>query len=505
MIGGECMHKSQIFFWCCVFFIIGIGLASLGHVYILYALIMIFCSLCAFRVKSIPRYCWLFFPIMIILGYVRFNMYQPLINEHHIAFYEDINVTIRGSIIEEPDMRADHTKYVVRVKEGEIDNKIHALRGFLLVKADRFPLYFYDDYIEVECMIRRPGVFNGFDYGGYLSRYNIYATCYNPSITLITPGKHSVMWYLLEVKGLIMIKINRLIHEPHVSFLAGILLGSRRGIDPVLLDAFNATGTTHIIAVSGYNITLVSGFIIGMLERMYISRRYAFWCAILGVAIFTIITGASSAVVRSAIMGIIVLCSQYMGRKNSVHNVLVVTAVLMNIVNPRILMFDAGFQLSFLATVGLIYFNPYIEKLMHRIPEVLSLRESLSTTFASLVLTTPLLIYQFKRYSLIAPFANVLILPAIPLSMLLGGLALIVNELSIYGGLLLRWLTWLVLEYIIIVVTYCAQIPFASVPIENYTGLLSGAYCIFLLGGILWVRKYNKKAYDKDTVDRTSI
>ena len=116
-------------------------------------------------------------------------------------------------------------------------------------------------------------------------------------------------------------------------------------------------------------------------------------------------------------MGMIVLFAKYAGRQTKVNNILALTCVLMLLVNPNILLFDAGFQLSFLATIGLIYFVPIIEKYFQWLPEKFALRENFVTTMSAIILTLPLILYQFKRLSTVAPIVNLLILSVIPPSM----------------------------------------------------------------------------------------
>jgi competence protein ComEC len=161
-------------------------------------------------------------------------------------------------------------------------------------------------------------------------------------------------------------------------------------------------------------------------------------------------------------MGIIVLLAKQIGRPAKVKNILALTATLMLAQNPLILTTDVGFQLSFLATIGLIYLSEKIKPYFQKIPTFFSLQENLVSTLSATILTAPLIIYHFGRISLIAPLTNILILPAIPLAMLLGFIQVILGMLYLPLGTIAGYLTYAVLQYIILIVNSLTQLSFAS-------------------------------------------
>lgn len=452
------MHKSQKFFLFGCVFLFGVFIRSFFEIspFIVLAISIFFIRK---RIIFIAL-------IFLCIGIFRFDISMPIMNASFISYFAEKQITFEGVISDEPDERHDHTKLTISITK--ITKPIvNELSGKILVKTPRFPHYNYGDKLSVSCKIRLPGIIDKtFDYGKYLSRFNIYATCYNPKVYRLSSGHGNfVKAKILEFKKYISRVLNTLLHEPQSSFLAGILLGSRKGIDPELIEAFNRTGTTHIIAVSGYNITIVARVILVFLQSIYIGRRYAFWFAVIGIFSFTIMTGASAAVVRSAIMGCIVLYVQKSGRQSTIHNILLLTGLGMVIYNPKILIFDIGFQLSFFATIGLIYLNPYIEPFCKWMPKRFSLRESLSTTLSATFATLPIIVYNFGRFSIISPVVNLLILPAIPLSMLLGFIALCIGFFSQFLGQIFALLVWCSLSYIIFVIKVFSKIPFAVIDI----------------------------------------
>src|SRR3989339_608483 len=212
-------------------------------------------------------------------------------------------------------------------------------------------------------------------------------------------------------------------------------------------------GITHIVAISGYNISVVSKILMSLLLLIGLNLRRAFWFAIFGIILFVIFTGASASVVRAGVMGVIVLLASQMGRLSRIGNVLVFTAALMLLFNPFVLVWDAGFQLSFLSTIGLIYLEPILNS--HFVAEdkneiLKNITENFITTISAIIVTLPLILFQFGRLSLVAPIANLLIVWLVPYLMLLGFIAIILSIVYFPLGWMVAWIAFLGLKYVII-------------------------------------------------------
>jgi competence protein ComEC len=139
----------------------------------------------------------------------------------------------------------------------------------------------------------------------------------------------------------------------------------------------------------------------------------------------------------------------------------------MLLVNPKILAFDAGFQLSFLATMGLVYLSPILEKYFSNWPEFHGLKNSLLTTVSAIIFTTPLILYQFGRLSIVAPLVNILVLPVIPWAMALGFAVAAVGMILWPLGWVMGWFVWLALSYIILIVRFFGNLPWSSIEIKG--------------------------------------
>jgi competence protein ComEC len=295
-----------------------------------------------------------------------------------------------------------------------------------------------------------------------LARYDIYSIVSQPKkITLLQSGVgNPLLQNLYAFKNLLLGKINALFNEPSASFSAGLLLGARRQIPANILEDFKTVGLTHILAISGYNIALVIIFCSTLFN--FVSRKQKFWLVATGVIGFVFLVGPSASVVRAAIMGLLAFLALNLGRQAVVTANLFLAADLMILANPLILVADAGFQLSFLSVAGLIFLSPLLSEWFNKMPEKFGLREGLLLTLSASLATAPWIAYAFGRFSLIAPLANVLVAPAIPLAMAGIFCALVVGFIFPPLGALLAFLTNGFLSYILKVAEVLAKLPLAS-------------------------------------------
>jgi len=188
------------------------------------------------------------------------------------------------------------------------------------------------------------------------------------------------------------------------------------------------------------------------------------------IGVFVIFVGGQASVVRAALFGIIGALAYTIGRKQSIGNALLVTAAAMVAINPWILRYDAGFQLSFLATLGLVYIEPLFERL--RTGKFLFLKEIATATLAATIATLPLILYIFGRLSVVSLFANLLILPVVPWVMALGAVVTFVVAIVPLGYLavsVVSFPVWILLEYVIRVAEWLSGFGWASVSIEWFS------------------------------------
>lgn len=393
------------------------------------------------------------------------------------------DVKLKACIETEVDVRMTSTKYTLSVYEILDNGKWEEIDALVLVNGPKYPQYVYGDCLLVTGEMQSPEPIEDFDYDKYLARYGIYAVIYRGHIELLDHHAGNLFFSsIYNLKTDFERRLGKIFSEPHGSFMAGLILGSRKGIPEKLMEHFNTTGLTHIIAISGYNITLLIVVIASLFD--FLSRKVKVLVSIIVIFIFVILVGMSAAVVRAGIMGVIGLMAVWFGRVYFVGFSLLAAAFFMSLWNPKILVYDVGFQLSFLATCGLVYVAPLIERWFQWLPEFWQIREAGTMTIAAQVLALPVILLSFGRLSLISPVANIFVLPFIPLAMIFGFFAVVGSYVSEYLSLILGFIGYLILELIILLVKFFANLPFASVEIVwiNWWGVM--IYFLFVLGWI---------------------
>jgi competence protein ComEC len=444
------------------------------------------------------------------LGGLRHQFAQPPLGDaSFLATYNDAGeVALEGVVWDEPDVRDTRTNLRVRVDAIVLP---HAqtptpVSGLALVYAPRFSdsrlkatgdgEFRYGDRLRVFGALETPPEFDDFSYRDYLARQGIYSQVRLARVTFVAERQGSPLWQVLfDFKRRALNVLTQIFPEPHASLLQGILLGVESGIPKSLKEAFSATGTSHIVAISGFNIAIIAGVFAAVANRLLGARRGAV-VAILGIAAYTILVGAGASVVRAAIMGSLALVAQRIGRRTLGLNTLAFAVIIMTLVNPLTL-WDVGFQLSAAATLGLVlYAAPFeaaFKKLAARFttPENAArltayAAEFLLLTLAAQITTLPLIAYYFKRLSLISLVANALILPVQPAVMIVGGLALIAGLIWLPLGNVVAWAAWPFTAYTLAFVELFAQVPGASIDLgEVAPGFVVGSYA--LLFGLTWL------------------
>lgn len=237
----------------------------------------------------------------------------------------------------------------------------------------------------------------------------------------------NVLWRLHEF---CLKKIRSVFLQPVDAMLGALLLGARTEVPKEITDAFKQTGTTHILALSGYNISIIFSTFELVLAK-FLRPKIRYTLASLCIILFVLLVGPSSSIVRAAVMGILAGLVARSSRITSGVTVLLFASTIMVLLNPKILAFDVSFQLSALATFGIIAFEKVIEGHLKLLPHILQLREVLATTIAAQIPTIPILIYTFHSLSTLSLLANILVLPLVPFIMATGFSGLVLSFVSV--------------------------------------------------------------------------
>ncbi len=445
--------------------------------------------------------------VMLGLGAVRWVWAQPALDKTFIATYNDAGeAVLEGIVLDEPDVRDTYVNLRIEVDAltlGDADNPI-PVHGTALVQAPRFPAFNYGDRIRAFGILESPPVFEDFSYADYLARQGVYSLLRRATVQSIadTPIADPFLNFQLAVfkpifafKARALAAIAATFPEPQGSLLSGILLGVDSAIPQSLQEAFRKTGTSHIVAISGFNISIIAGIVTSLFRRLFGARR-AIPLAIIAIAAYSVLAGADASVVRAALMGSIVLVGDGFHRPSNGLASLAAAAFIMTAFNPGTLL-DVGFQLSAAATLGLIlYAEPFTQtatRLLARFTSaqnadrlVGAVGEFSILTLAAQVTTLPLMMFYFHQLSLISLAANLLVLPVQPQVMVLGGIATIGALIAQPLGWLLAWLAWPFATFTIAMVELLAQVPGATIPLDRFSFVvLVGLYG--LIFGLTWL------------------
>jgi competence protein ComEC len=483
-------------FYLCVSWLAGIALAApiglpLAASFIAGALFFLF----AFTVKKIriPFFCLAFF----LFGGARLAAAQPEPGPGFVGAY--IGAPADFEVVLEEDPLPGSDGYRVRARVDRIilgdDEEFLKLEGAVLVEFRASPAgrqLRYGDRVLLSGVLTPPPVVSGFDYEGYLARQGIYAFLKDPIVRSAESGSPSPIraaLYAFRRRAFETLQI--LFPEPESALLSGILLGEESTIPAPLVDAFKRTGTSHIVAISGFNISIIAGIFLSLAKRL--PRRIPGWlAAVLGIGLYTVLVGASASVVRAAIMGGMAVLARQLGRQSHGLTTLAATGAVMTGASPWVL-WDIGFQLSFAATLGLILYadplqNGFERILMNRFPKEKARSaagaagEILLMTIAAQITTLPLMLVYFNNLPLSAFLINPLVLSVQPLVMIGGGLALLLGMLLPAAGHATAWIGWAPTAYTIRVVEWGAAFSSASLPTGPVSPIGTAVYYATLFG-----------------------
>src|SRR5215216_6642213 len=407
----------------------------------------------------------------LFLGALRYQISIPQFNAFHIAFYNDreYDLLITGTLVEPPDYRDNYTNLRLNVTHVDTGDRELPANGLLLARVSSNQVFHYGDILRLRGKLKTPPENEDFSYRDYLAAHHIHSYMTSAKVTVL-PGNGGNPFYRLmyAIKDRSLENIYRIFPDPESSLMAGILLGVDTGLTNKLQQAFKNTGTAHIIAISGFNISIIAGLFVTFFSRFLGPRRGAI-VAILGIMFYTLLVGADASVVRAALMGSLALFARQVGRRQFALNTLLAVAMGMCLWNP-LYIWDVGFQLSFFATLGLILYADPFSQFANRIitkyfpassaekfAEPFS--EFVLLTFAAQLTTIPIMAYHFQRISLVSFLANPFILPAQPAVMILGGLAVLLSLVWFPLGQIAAWIAWPFVVYTIRMVELFDSVP----------------------------------------------
>ncbi len=393
------------------------------------------------------------------------------------------DVSFEGKVIREPDLRAEGARLVVDSRDF----------GKTLVFLDRYPEYNYGDRLEIKGKVELPPVFEDFDYRKYLASQGIFSLSYKPEVLLLEEKNFSgirekAYCQILSLKSRLKRGIRNVFPSPERYVLEAMILGDKGSMPESLKEKLNIAGLRHITAISGMHIIIIFGALMSFFSFLFSSFKRAFAVSFLFLLFFIAMVGFPYSAIRAGIMALAISFSKILGRPNASMRILALMAALMLLFNPLLLFYEAGFQLSFLAAAGIIYFKEPLKSLLKKVP----FKDILAMTLSAQAFTLPVLIYNFGRIPLVSLFSNVLIVPILPYVMIFGLLAGITALFSFSLAFFASFPCQILLAYLIRVVDFFSSKKWASISIENPSWLWVIFFYLFLLA-LLFIRRFKKR------------
>lgn len=481
--------RDKIFYTVCFGFLFGVLLRSFVFINLYFALLLVLLGSILIFYFSLVKFKWglicAVFVLAFSLGIFRFDMVDvpnPEIFESKVGE----KVSLSGEIVDEPSIKENSQQLMVEARDGEDTTQI-------LISTGLDTDYKYGDVINFTGTLKKPENFitdqgKEFDYVNYLRKDGILYVMSYAKIDIVSRGNGNFLKSaLFSAKEKFLAKMNMAISAPENLLMGGLILGEKSAFSKELRQSFVDTGTIHIVALSGYNVTIVAEWIMKLFAKVpYVPKNFGIGMGIFAIILFVAMTGGSSTAVRAGIMATLALVARATGRNYDVARALVLAGVSMVLLNPFLLVFDVSFQLSFLATVAVIFLAPRIEKYFTWVTDKFQLRDIVSVTCAAYIFVFPFILYKMGNFSLVALPANVLILPFIPFTMMLGFITGFIGLIWYVFAVPVGFISYLFLHYELGVINFFARLPFASFTFPDFPlflTILIYAYFIYRLFG----------------------
>jgi competence protein ComEC len=458
--------------------------------------------------------------LFVILGAWRYSSVSPVGDPQAISAYTGAKVVIRGQVSDEPKFGSTSRLLSVSVQSISLDNgnTWRDVHGQMTVQirdtagADNPYEANYGSEVKI--------------YGKVLSPFpagppGIAASMFFPRVVVMGIGGNPIIGALYQLRTMLANIIAQTLPQPLAALLIALLLSEHTAALKLLIPAFNQTGTAHLIAPSGFKVTILAAIVDSNMTWLYkkkgapgkllpAQRRGGWrrWLAtaltVISIVIYTILSGAGPAAVRAGIMGVLLVIAPRIGRRYNIYTALAGAALLMSALDPFVA-WDVGFQLSFLGTLGIVLLTPLFQRLLHpleRISLCHYLVETLAVTLAAEVATLPIIALNFQIVSFVAPLTNMLTVPLLGILLVLGVLICIAGCICMPIALLVGWVAQPLLWYLSHIVTWSANLPGAYSTVGPLDSSMVWGYYVLLVP-LVWraLRKWPTAEQRRSTHD----
>jgi len=438
--------------------------------------------------------------LALIGGALRYQSSLHTVDSTMLQYYNNRgDARITGVVANCPQVKGSSLEFKFSASKISISGNVTEITGNALVHVPFYRRYHYGDVLDLRGKPQEPQPFEDFDNANFLANQDIYSVIYYPGADLIgTGGGIAPMAWIYGMRERLAESLSTCLPEPQASLAGAILLGLRGSLPDSLLQSFYATGTTHLIAISGMNLTIVLGMIFAAAIWLFGRRNGLYiWISLALIWFYTILTGLPATMVRATIMGSVFLLAELLGRQRSGTAALALAGALMAAVDPTVLR-DVSFQLSFLSMLGLIYITPYLtafagparagkgSKYAYYLKTIMVI--SFGATIAAVAATYPITAVNFHAFSLVSAPATVFAMPSFPGIIIASLITSVAGVIWQPLGIVIGWAAWLLLSYFLLVVQVFSSIPGAYIQNVQLQPWQAAVYYISLAGLLLCLR-----------------
>jgi len=448
--------------------------------------------------------------LCLCLGAWRYAAVSPVGDTHAVgSFIGSGKMELQGTIADEPRLESRSTLLIVAVNSVSLDSRQRswqAVHGTIQVQApgatfDDPYAPRYGDTIQLQGGLTAPPSY---------STPEIQASMAFPRLSITNRGGNPLLVFLFQARTTLAGILMQALPQPFAALLIAIFLSLRTPALKPLIPLFTVTGTAHLLAPGGFKVTLLAGLIAGGTHWLVPRRSSQDWLllpaqrrrgnwrrwlrtllVVLCIVIYTFLSGGGPAAMRAGIMGILLVLAPRLERFYNVYTALALTALVMSLASPFVL-WDSGFQLSFIGVLGIVLFTPFFLRPLRwlaRLPLGEQIAEIIAVTLAAQVATLPIFALSFNQISLIAPLANILSVPLLSTLLSLGALICLGGLVSARLAIICGWLTWPLLWYLNAVISWCAHLRNAYLQVSNLNPALAWVYYALLGWTVELVRR----------------
>ena len=456
----------------------------------------------------------LLFLIIFLIGILNYNLNSNPIGANHIVnFIEDKKLTIICTVLDK-EYYLNQEKISLKVKVSQIEREDYSIKtqGLILVNTylGNCP-YEYGDVLKIKGKLERPikqKNFGEFDYESYLAREKIF-TYLNiwQERDILKIGENDLnllVSFSLSARNKIKEITEQTLPPPYNYLLIGMLLGEKSFILPHLKEVFTEAGVMHILAVSGLHVGIIAMALLALLSMLKLPKKLKLFTLILILIMYASITGFRPSVLRATIMFILLIGGKLINRSRNLNISLFFAAFLILLLNPLIL-YDAGFLLSFIVTFFIINLSPILQGLFSKI--VVWIKNPLAVSTAAWVGIFPLSAYFFSKVSIISIISNIFIIPLTGIAVILGFITFFIGLMSISLAGLFSNLNYLVLNLITLISKSFSSLPFAFIYVAqpSVTVIILYYLTVFFIIEIFYKKTLSPKIKKKATLIVLSV